>query len=737
MMLVVFNDYWAFSSAQVAWIDKWLYPGYFLHLKAQLLAFPYGYYGDRLSVLLPGWVCYHLFGPFLGNYVFKLTVICTALFSTYAGLRYLLTERAALIAGLVVCAQPYFLIAFGWDYVDGIGIAYYSLSMFFALRAARSKTYRLSLFICGVCCNLLITSHFLWLNLVWIVPLGYFLANRSGCRHSPWKSLALLIAGFLTAFCAFCAIHYALTGNWFYLSNTMRHTLNGFGAAQQINIPISKWIYHSTWMVHYNGFILLAVWLLLRGHLPASERLCLIFFVVSYVTVWLWQFKGFPFAMLSYYTSFLFPSYAVGIAGFLNRPLACLTPRAYRLIALSCVLGSLFLYWPVAFWDRLAGSLAHITKVSGGQVLWTHPMIAVAALCFCIMLPVGLEWKPGRVWPWAVLVAGFFVVYALQLTFAQKQDALYSVAGLSEFRPAWESYSSEQGWFAGSKFTNKQAFHVIVGADAWINKFKPDRRLLWWSDRNEPGQGVIYGVTSLYLWNWSMLNESMPNLSTGDIDHLSTRHTVAALSWKEAAIDAARAGLIGNGFAMVADRRTVVREGSLALHVGLFSVRSDAALVISRQGLREIPGALRLEEISTGGSAATVQQNPAFRLTAVAPKWSYLAYLPLQFRPDQNEVWIRLHVEVLSGQVGFGILNGKQTDFYARKLVDPGGETEDVLLYVARPNDSGNMIIETGDSDGKVEVIIRDIAVFERPGLPVLAPPQRRAISGRTNATNH
>ena len=593
-MLVVFNDYWAFSSAQVASVDRWLYPGYFLHLKAQLLAFPHGYYGDRLSDLLPGWLCYRLFGPFLGNYVFKLTVIYTALFSTYAGLRYLLTERAALIAGLVVCAQPYFLIAFGWDYVDGIGIAYYSLSMFFALRAARSELYRLSLFICGVCCNLLITSQFLWLNLAWIVPLGYFLANRSGCRHSPWKSLALLIAGFLTAFCAFCAIHYGLTGNWFYLSNTLRHTLNGFGAAQQINIPISKWIYYSMWMVHYNGFILLAVWLVLRGRLHASERLCLVLFIVSYVTVWLWQSVGFPFAMLSYYTRYLFPSYAVGIAGLLNGPLASLTPRAYRLIALCCVLGTLPLYGPVSLWDRSAGALAHVTKFPGGQALWTHPMAVVAALCFCIMLPVGLEWGPGRVWPWVVLLAGFLAVYVLQLTFAQKQDALYSVARHSESRPAWESFCCEQGWFAGSKFTNKQAFHLIIGADAWIDRLKPDRRLLTWSDKDEPDQGVIYGVTSLYLWEWSMLNENMPKLSAGDLDHLSTRHTVAALSWKEDAIDAAKAALIGNGFAMVADRRTVVREGPLALHVGLFSVRPDAALVIGGEGLREIPGALRL-----------------------------------------------------------------------------------------------------------------------------------------------
>jgi hypothetical protein len=153
--------------------------------------------------------------------------------------------------------------------------------------------------------------------------------------------------------------------------------------------------------------------------------------------------------------------------------------------------------------------------------------------------------------------------------------------------------------------------------------------------------------------------------------------------------------------------------------------------------LLAVQGALRLEEISTAGPAATVQRNPAFRLTAVAPKWSYLAVLPLQFPHDQNEVWIHLQVDVLHGQVGFGILNGKQTDFYERKFVNAGGGAEDILLDVAHPDDSGNLIIENGESDGNVEVIIHDIAVFARPGSPILGPPLGGATGGRAHVKSH
>src|SRR5580692_9874322 len=83
LILALFNDYWAFTSSQSAMIDPWLYTSYFLHLKSQLLAFPTAYYGDRLSSNIPGWLLYHTFGPWVGNYVLKLSTIYTAIFALY------------------------------------------------------------------------------------------------------------------------------------------------------------------------------------------------------------------------------------------------------------------------------------------------------------------------------------------------------------------------------------------------------------------------------------------------------------------------------------------------------------------------------------------------------------------------------------------------------------------------------------------------------------------------------
>ncbi len=225
-------------------IDPWLYVSYFLHLKAQLLAFPSAYYGDRLSVTLLGSAIYHVFGPLVGNYVLKLLIIYTALFSLYFSLQKLFNERTALFCASLISVQPYFLMAFGWDYVDGIGIAYYSLAFFCLVSAATSDKYRFWLLGAGMSCTCLVSSHILWLNLAWTLLLAYYLLNRLGRKHSFFESIVFMGLGAFVTFVAFCAVYRVLVGHWLYISNSLMHTLgsgsSGLSGARAVNPSLSK-----------------------------------------------------------------------------------------------------------------------------------------------------------------------------------------------------------------------------------------------------------------------------------------------------------------------------------------------------------------------------------------------------------------------------------------------------------------------------------------------------------------
>jgi hypothetical protein len=700
LALVLFNDYWPYTSAYGGFIDPWLYTSYFLHLKAQLLAFPGAYYGDRLSDSLPGWTIYHIFGPWIGNYVFKLTVIWTASFAIYFSTCRLLSKRAALVAGLLVGAQPHFLMAFGWDYVDGIGIAYYGLSMLFAFRAAQSKAYKLSMFASGVFCNCLITSHFLWLNLAWIIPLGFLLANRIGSRHSIWKSLGMFVLGLAFAALVFAGIYHELTGYWLYLGNSIRHTLNGFGAAQKVNAPISQWIDVAFWLVHHNGLVLVAIWLIFRRMTTPPERLCLVLFTTSYVTVWGWQLVGFPFAMLLFYTSFLFPVYALGLAAILNRPLAMLNPRWYKALVISILAGSLILIWLAPFWNRSTNSLLVLNGNAVGAWMLSHQMWAVSGICLCATVLACLT-RPKHAWLIGVFTLGMFGVYALQLTLGQKQ-----------------------GWFTNphtgiaSDFTNKQAFRLILDADAWANQYKEDRKIVWWANNTEPRTGIIGGLTSLYLWGWSVLGQDLPRLSRQDMLALDARPTILVPTWTRENLDQARETLAKQDFSIVREHTTSLTNGNLELHLALFEVTPTVDLttsIISRENLTELPNTLNLEQISATASSVAVHRPADIQIAAEAPRWAYLAEAPLKFPDSGDQFWILVEAKVVKGQIGFGVLNGAETDFYQRRFLNEDNAVEDIILNVTHPADSHKFVIENGDTDGRrTEVIIRKIALYGR-----------------------
>jgi hypothetical protein len=708
--LAIFNAYWAFTPTQAGWIDPWLYTSYFLHLKTQLLAFPTAYYGDRLSDTIPGWALYHLFGPWVGNYVFKLSLIYTALFAMYFTISRLFDRRVALFSGLLICAQPYFLTAFGWDYVDGIGITYCSLAILFTFRAAQSKRYKLSLFLAGVFCNFLITSHFLWLNLVWIIPLGYLWANQLGSRHSIWKSAAIFALGFLTAFAAFCGIYYGLTGRWFYLANNLSHTLNGFGAAQKVNAPLSSWLKWSIWMAQYNAIILIALWLLFRKGIERQQRLCLFLFVVAYATIWGWQAVQFPFVMLSFYTSFLFPFYALALGVICHHGLNGLTDRAYGLVIGLCLAINSILYLLADTWYRIGPMLQY-----SGSWLYGHEMITLSVVLLIATIPVCVSYL-NRSWTLSILLTGVLIVYAAQLT----------------LRP-------RQGWFTGSgEFTNKEGFRLVLDADAWITQRQPDRKLLWWSDQREPRQGILFGVTSLYLWGWSLLNQTLPELPLKDAEKLSVQPTVLALSWNPASINGAREALAADGFSVVTEDTATIRNGALALNLGLFRLRRVRSLVddlANKEGLREIPTVLQVSQIVPTSKDTSSENNGFCHLTARAPRWAYLAYLPLQLPEKAEEVWIRLTVKVVKGQIAFGILNGKETNFYEREFLNPDDELQDVLLDVRHPDESRKLIIENGDwGEKESEVIVQKITVLTRPDSPAWSAVKQNQATRKTKA---
>src|SRR6185369_10691171 len=102
-----------------------------------------------------------------------LAVFFTAEFSLYWLLKGAFDRRVAILSAISIALYPYFWAAIGWDYADGVGIAYYLLTMALVFNASKSKNTRARwLLVCGG----MAYAGLIYSNLTWIVFSPAFLA---------------------------------------------------------------------------------------------------------------------------------------------------------------------------------------------------------------------------------------------------------------------------------------------------------------------------------------------------------------------------------------------------------------------------------------------------------------------------------------------------------------------------------------------------------------------------------
>ena len=172
LVQVFINSNWIFNPVKALPIapfqDTWFYNGnffYFFDYVNEGLASTH-YFVERLPLNIPGYYLYHLLSPLKANYILHLAYYYIAVFSLYAILRSLLNKRSALIASLAMGSYPWFLRAVGWDYVDGTGIAYYSLSMALMVAASKQRHWRPFSFGAGIATACLIYTNLFWIPFV-------------------------------------------------------------------------------------------------------------------------------------------------------------------------------------------------------------------------------------------------------------------------------------------------------------------------------------------------------------------------------------------------------------------------------------------------------------------------------------------------------------------------------------------------------------------------------------------
>ena len=459
----------------VGYLDPWFYLGFFRNLaNFKGSAFPFTYYGSRLSWILPGALIHSLFSPLAANCILHLAVQSVATISFFMTLRIAAGARRAFLATMVFSINPWLWNATGWDYVDGVGIAYCLLTMALLTSAAVQPVKRWTLFAAGMALAALVYSNLFWVALAPLLPLYYIALAWMWRRTPPIRSFLSLClwfgAGCAMITVAFGGINRLLDGHfWFYAPSV----LTGLSLMSQkyvwsesiwINHALAPWLWLSG-IAGCTGLVLLPY--RLRRSLTGSNAAGLLF-----VAQWLlaigfmgyMQARGSQAVGLSYYASYLLPFSFLAI-GTSFWPAAEKISQA-RYVLICCVAAIVF---GVVWYDYAA-----------------------------VILPT---WQSGI--RQIVLVGGCALVLGLALR-QRTVGILLAIAGLAIF------ISLARFGMTQDPHAYRRQYEALMRARERIETVRNGRYVRFWYDAHDPAIRDYDALSATYLWSSSLGGDRFP-----------------------------------------------------------------------------------------------------------------------------------------------------------------------------------------------------------------------------------
>ena len=472
VLLLLINQSWIFNPNGS--LDPWFYFGYFLRLKQYLITFSDAYYGTRLSWILPGYLAYSLFPPLVANYVLHLSFYYLATLSLYFILRPSVGRRAAFLTSASMGCYAFFLLAIGWDYVDGAGIAYFLLTVLMLSWAARKENQTTWMVLSGVFFGALIYTNLVWLAFAPSLTTYYALTGRPRWRRKTFISIAAFIVGVLAITLLLGSVNYFVGGKFFFFIPSVNFALGSTGKPNPASLDWQQWLPGATWLILPSTVLLATIATLALSsfrksfgqadiiHLQAT-------FVVTCLVMILLEVKGISVLQTVYYASYLIPSMFLAIGASL-KSLATLSKGSFAVIATFALILIIFPFI-ATFW-------------SSGQPIILG-LLFVAAILFSIASNLNQE-KIARVLAILLFTVSASISFDQGLNVKQLQaNALTS----KTFRDNQLTVSTEQKLFRD--------------LDPTVSMF------FWYSSKELE---VYRSIASASLWGYRLIGEEFPSL---------------------------------------------------------------------------------------------------------------------------------------------------------------------------------------------------------------------------------
>jgi hypothetical protein len=567
-VLLLANSTWIFTNPyELPWFDPWIFLGYFHYYPDYVAASPDYYPGERLPWILPGYLVYHLLAPVEANYVLHLGCYWAATLALYATLRELFDPRSALLTTLCFGSYAGFLMAVGWDWVDGPAIAYGLIASYFLTLATRRERGRPALVLAGMASAGMVFSHTITAGLLPAYIVYYVIMDRRFARRPLVRSALWYGLGFVGLVAALGAVNRALGGAFLFFQSQLRvvnvvlRSPAETTGPRQWNWTTDEW----GWLLHVAAWasIPLATGILAMAHLAqtalrggparggdpegADERYARAALSAQYacmVIVFAVLHVRFHAVFAFHFdTSFILPGTALVTGAFFSWALATL-PRSRAVALVAAAIPIL----AVALVPAVGSRLQTLVGAGYGSTSVFLPGAIVAAA-------VLLVWAARRRLP--ALVVCLCCVSLANATVANQRQ--YSL-----------TYSRDR----------TDGFRAIVKAIRVFRELNTDGRLGLWLDTTEAplGQNVFWATwiaSHPRIGPFRSRDYPPGALANFDPATASVGTRVALVSARRDAVAAAHAALRAHGLAARVTERRPIRRGSIRFAITVLELHDS------------------------------------------------------------------------------------------------------------------------------------------------------------------
>lgn len=551
VVLLAINRSWILTPAGTS--DGWAYYGYFTNLPAFLRAFPAAYNGSRLSWIVPGAVMHQVLPPMAANYALHLGVYYLAMASLYFTLRRVVGDRAALLMSIVTGCYSYFLRAVGWHYVDGAGVAYYSLALACVTAAPAARRRWLALLGAGAAYAGAIHSNMAW-ALMGPAFAYYHLSTPRGPATTPvWRDAGYVLIGLASLTVLLGAVAVANGGRFLFFAPTLAH---GAGLAQQPKAYTHDWAawLSAAYFLAVPSLVLLSALYVrvVRGR-PANplDRLAVNHLALMCATLVAADLSGRTLLQNANYWAFLIPGMALAAGALVRDWLDRLSSTHFAIIVTVA----------------LAAFVLPLSPAIGLRLAHTRS----TAIASCVALAVTALWRrrSGNI----VATSGLLVCVGL--------------LNVTTVDGSWEFKNLPR---------REDEYRAIVAASHALRQLDPGADAWFWYDEDRGLGTVPQAIASTRLWGYRLIGTRFPSLwnpLTGQDGVVAPGQMVVLLTNQD---DAATAGRVlhERGLTTTVVNTTHITEGDVQLMLQF--LRTD----VDRSGLADAPLAVSIDIFDRG-----------------------------------------------------------------------------------------------------------------------------------------